>query len=286
MSASVRADAKRASVEARDALIAAVESLTAPKTVANWQGKKLTHRNDPPLLDVLRTAIGSNLGMGGGGGKLGFERSSIDPVAFALYEEIDGRVRSWLGELDAKVGKDVGPAQMLRSWLTLWNATHHEPADHDRRRRIIDSWSTRIDAIIDPPRRVEIGESGKPVPCPACGEDYVLTGHTGSDGEVDLDEAAWARALAVYERGRLEDSYAACGACGARWDGEPGMRWLRILIDEAEAATRSATPATDSAVVEIVADTSGVTRRGDRDDVSPEAVVQDLGDASTEGNLS
>lgn len=266
-----KAEANHASREARDALVAAVEALTAPQTVATWQGGKLRSRTDPPLLDALRAAIGSTVGMGGGGGALGSERNSIDYAAFTLFEQIDGRARAWMLEMGAQVGKELTPSQVLRSWITLWNATHHEPADHDRRRRVVDRWADAIENVIDPPRRIDLGGT-TPVPCPACGEEYVLNGHKRLDGAVDQDEAAWARALAVFERGRLEDSFAACGACGVRWEGENDMRWLRVLIDEAEATRALAEAAQISlrSAANMTADAleAEASRRGDPRDAS------------------
>jgi hypothetical protein len=214
-----------------------VDDLTRPKTVANWQGKRLARRVDPPMLDALQEAVASNVG-GTGSGKPGRERVPLDLGALDLIGAIDERVRAWLDELGARPGRDVTTTQALRSWFVLWSAG--EKAHERQLRAVLEGWVASVGHVLDPPRRIELGGSD-PVPCPRCGEEWVLNGHRRlGDDEVDVNEAAWARAVAVYEHGSIEESFAACAACTTRWEGVDGMRALRIEIDDAEAARKVA----------------------------------------------
>ena len=215
-------------------LLTAVDALSKPQRVAQWQGegesRKIFKRLDPPLLDWLQEAIGSNIG-GGGGGKQARERVPMDFGAFTLYEDIDGRIRSWMAELGATTGKNVTPAQMLRTWYTLWNAQTHTDSLNNAYAGIMEGWAQAIKDKLDPPKRIEITS-----PCPACGREWVNVGLKLMDGSDDPDDVERVRVLNAVEREKIEDSYAMCSACNRVWLGVPQMRTLRIAIDDAEAA--------------------------------------------------
>lgn len=215
-------------------LLKALDALTKPQRIAQWQGegedRKIFKRLDPPLLDWLQEAIGNNIG-GGGGGKPARERAPMDFGAFTLYEDIDGRVRSWLHELGAKPGKHVTPTQMLRTWYTLWNAQIHTDSLNSAYASILEGWEDAIKDKLDPPKRIEITS-----PCPACGAEFVNVGLKLADGSDDPDDVERVRVLNAVERERIEDSYAMCAACNRVWLGVPQMRALRIAIDDAETA--------------------------------------------------
>jgi hypothetical protein len=227
------------STDAQKSLRDLVDDLTRPRTVANWQGKRLVRRTDAPLLEMLHDAVASNVG-GTGSGAPGRERVPLDLGALELFGAIDERVRAWLADLDARPGKDVSPTQSLQTWHVLWSANTANAALEPQFRTVLERWVVEIGQVLDPPRRIELGGS-EPVPCPKCGEEWVLNGSQRLNGTVDPNDAAWARAVAVYEHGTLDESFAACAACGARWEGVLGLRALRVAIDDAEAAEAAVT---------------------------------------------
>lgn len=192
-------------------------------------GKRMKPRTDPPLLEQLRTAVASNVGGSGGGGKARRERTPIDVAAFATYEDIDGRCRALLTELGGKVGSGVTTEQALRAWYVLFQATNPTVADVERRRREIAGWEDRILDVLDPPKKIEIL-----APCPICGKQWVNIANKGIT-HPDPDDIEQVNALNAFERERLDDCYAMCVACETVWKGVTQMRHLRIAIDEAEA---------------------------------------------------
>jgi len=155
----------------------------------------------------------------------------MDFGAFALYEDIDGRIRSWMAELGAKPGKHVTPAQMLRTWYTLWNAQIHTDSLTNSYASILEGWADAIKDKLDPPKRIELM-----APCPACGAEFVNVGLKLADGSDDPDDVERVRVLNAVEREKIEDSFAMCAACNRVWLGVPQMRQLRIWLDDAEAA--------------------------------------------------
>jgi hypothetical protein len=221
-----------------DPLLVAVDALTKPQQVVEWQEavpekgieRAIKKRTNPPLLDWLALSVANNLG-GGGGGKPARERTPIDIAALTLYESIDERVKSWLAELGAKPGKNVTPTQVLRSWYALWIGGHHNDGIERAYTSVLEAWEQRILDILDPPKRIEIT-----APCPACGQEWHNLGLKLEDGTDDPDDAERVRVLNAVERATLQDSYAMCTACNRVWAGVSQMRQLRIAMDDAEAA--------------------------------------------------
>jgi hypothetical protein len=216
-------------------LLVAVDALTKPQVVAQWQGeegaRKIFKRTDEPLLVQLRTAIHNNIG-GSGGGKQARERTPLDVGAFALFERIDGRVRSWMSELGGKVGKDLQAEAILRSWFVMWSSGQHEPAEVLRYASVVEGWAQQIRDKLDPPPQIEITS-----PCPVCGVEWVNIGLKLPDGSDDPDDVERVRVLAAVERENMDDSYAMCKSCNRVWRGVGQMRSLRIAIDDREAAS-------------------------------------------------
>lgn len=219
-------------------LLDAVDELTLPRRTANWIDERLVHRTDPPLLEELRKAIGSDIG-GNGGGKQARERTPIDLAAFQLYDRIDGGIRSWLADLGDRPGRDILPEQALRTWYVLWSARPANAALRNRFQVILDGWADDIRDKLDPPTRIEIT-----APCPMCGQEWVNIGLKLDNGEDDPDDIERVRVLNAVERETLADSYAMCSACDTVWFGVTRMRELRIAIDDAEKARRHARPNT------------------------------------------
>lgn len=222
-------------------LLDAVDDLSLPRRTANWVDGALVHRTDPPLLEDLRDAIGSNIG-GSGGGKQARERTPIDLAAFQVYERIDGTIRAWLADLGARPGKDVLPERALRSWYVLWSARAANAVLEPRFRVILDGWADEIRDKLDPPNRIEIT-----APCPVCGQEWKNIGLKLDTGEDDPDDVERVRVLNAVERESLSDSYAMCSACGTVWFGVSRMRELRIAIDDAEKAREPACPSKGAA---------------------------------------
>ena len=215
-------------------LLEAVDALTKPQLVAQWQGEKgaqtIFKRTDEPLLARLRDAIRNNIG-GNGGGKQARERTPIDPGAFQLHEDIDGRIQSWMVDIGGKVGKDLLPEDVLRSWFPMWSAVVREPYEMTRYTRIIEGWVSQINDKLDPPNQIEI-TSG----CPVCGAEWINTGTKLANGSDDPNDVERVRVLIAVEHENMDDSYAMCRACRRMWPGLGQMRTLRILLDDAEMA--------------------------------------------------
>ena len=212
-------------------LLDVLDKLTKPQTVATWQGADIVRRTDPPLLDWLEDAIAADASGGNGGGKQARERTPIDVGAFTLYEDIDGRVRSWVGDLGGKPGKGLTPAQMLRSWYVLWNSGIHSEGITRAYLSILEGWVRAITDILDPPKRIEITS-----PCPVCGQEWVNIGLKLPDGRDDPDDVERVHVLIAVERESIRESFAMCRACDRVWMGTGGMRVLRIALDDAENA--------------------------------------------------
>lgn len=191
----------------------------------------VVHRMDAALLEQLRAAITSDIGGNSGSGRQARERTPLDVGAFTLYEDIDGRIRSWMVELDAKPGVALTAEQVLRSWYTLWMATNPEPAQEDRRTRVLEGWARQIRDKLAPPKRIEITS-----PCPMCGREWINVGLKLDDGSDDPDDVERVHVLTAVERESLDDSYALCAACETVWRGVTQLRALRNAIDDAEAS--------------------------------------------------
>jgi len=214
-------------------LLTAKEALTKPVRTAVMQhavtadGKNareegIRKRTDPSLLEQLRRAITSDLGGAGGSARPARERTSLDVAAFGMYEDIDGRVRSWLADVGERPGKaEVG--SLLDHWYVLWTAKAVEDAAVHAHTKILERWAVAITDLLDPPVKQEITQ-----PCPDCGQMWATVGR----GE----ETESVRALWAVWRENADDSYGMCRACDKVWRGVGQMRLLRIAMDDAEAA--------------------------------------------------
>ncbi|MET4780824.1 hypothetical protein [Glaciihabitans sp. UYNi722] len=219
-------------------MLNALDALSKPQHIAEWQGegnsKHIFRRTDPPLLDWLREAIVSNMG-GSGGGRQARERTPMAVGAFTLYEDIDGRIRSWMMEAGGTPIKAITPTQIIRSWYALWQTSN--PTDHrrDAYSGIMEGWADAIRDNLDPPKKIEIT-----APCPICGQEWINIGLKLLDGQDDPDDVERVRTLIAVERDNINESYAICKACDKVWKGVGQMRWLRIAIDDADATKATA----------------------------------------------
>ncbi len=212
-------------------LLTALDKLTKPQHVAQWQGdgseRKIFKRIDPPLLDWLLEAIVNSLGQGGGS-QQARARTPMDVGAFTLHEDIDGRVRSWMDDLGARPGKDLTATQILRTWYVLWSARNPSEGMMRAYAGILDGWAQAIRDVIDPPKRIEIT-----APCPMCGQEWINVGLKLGDGRDDPNDVERVRVLIALERESMQESYAMCRSCERVWKGVGAMRQLRIAIDDA-----------------------------------------------------
>ena len=213
-------------------LLDAMDAITKPVRSAILQdeldangthvGQKLVRRVDPPLLRQLRLAITGDLGSHGNGGKAAHERTPFDVTSFTMYEDIDGRVRSWL--LDAQIVPRPGVKVegLLRQWFPVWTAKILPDGLVERHTAILTRWASSIRDLLEPPTKQELTD-----PCPLCGQMWAVV---GSGEEIESVRALWA----VWRRTQ-DDSYGLCRACDHMWRGIGEMRRLRILLDEREA---------------------------------------------------
>ena len=208
----------------------AMNALTKPIRSAIWQdeldrggqhiGQKLIRHVDQPLLYQLRDAISNNLGAGGGGGKAAHERTPFDVAAFTMYEDIDGRVKSWA--LDAGMTASGLPVEdVLRSWFPVWTVKVIPDELVDRHTAILVRWAVGINDLLEPPTKQELTAA-----CPLCGQMWATV---GKGEETESVRALWA----VWRENR-DESYGLCRACNHRWQGVSAMRQLRISIDDLE----------------------------------------------------
>lgn len=207
------------------------ETSTSPASVDDPE-EGLMRRVDAPLLDRLRMAVVSSVG-GTGGGKQARERTPMDVGAFTLYEDIDGRVRSWLDSMGER-HPGLSAVEALRRWYVLWIAQPRTDDTKASYASTLDGWAGQIRDKLDSPKRIEIT-----APCPSCGEEWVNIGLKLENGEDDPDDVERVRALAAVERETIDESYAMCAACKSVWMGVGRMRSLRIAIDDAESAAKA-----------------------------------------------
>ena len=209
----------------------AMDALTKPIRSAIWQdeidsdgqhiGQKLIRHVDQSLLYQLRGAISGDLGSHGGGSKAAHERTPFDVAAFTMYEDIDGRVKSWA--LDAGMTRSTaGPELVLRTWFRVWTVKVIPDELVDRHTAILTRWAVSINDLLSPPTKQELT-----APCPLCGQMWATVGK----GE----EAESVRALWAVWRENRDESYGMCRACDHMWRGISAMRQLRISIDDQEA---------------------------------------------------
>jgi len=205
-------------------LLDLIDQLTQPEYVPiTRKGQRVT-RKDEALLEQLRRAVIGDVGGGRGGSRAARERTPMDVTAFTLLEQIDGRVRSWVHDLN---GDEKGElVSVLRRWYNLWTRYPRIEADTRRHSAVVAGWVTQISDIIDPPTKLEITSR-----CPECQQRWITRGSG--------NEAESVGALSAILRDGTEFE-ASCAGCGKRWVGVSQMRQLRIAIDESEKSSATA----------------------------------------------
>ncbi|UQE73852.1 hypothetical protein MYK68_14045 [Gordonia sp. PP30] len=153
---------------------------------------------------------------GAQGTRNGSHARSMPPVVLDVIDllaEIDATVPSWLPREAARPARWVGPESTINRLWALADAPWR-PQDVPTLRTItpvIEAWTTKALALIDPPRRWTI-----PAPCPACGATTVY--RPDSAGEVVRQPA-----LQVTEHG------CQCQHCKHLWEPQLFAHLARTL---------------------------------------------------------
>lgn len=180
-------------------------------------GKPIVQTFDP-LIKTLQERISSDVGVGAGKGKLGFERSPIDVKAFDLYSEIKDTVEAGLFETQLSITSDLAlNVQSLEARVTELR-TSGGIQEHRFFYFInkMESWVTRIWELIDPPREAELEGA-----CPFCGSTdwfdkegikstaLIVRHHDGKEPEAVCRRCAegyWRGPNALIQLGKMIDA--------------------------------------------------------------------------------
>ncbi|MCC3276389.1 hypothetical protein LJ753_10960 [Arthrobacter sp. zg-Y20] len=171
---------------------------------------------EEPLLSQLRAAI--RPGMEQGGGASGGRPAPLAVNALDLYLDIERTTHTfyWLHYSPG------GDRQSLEAMIQSWAATASAKEQTTKEAlKMIGGWVTRIRALFDPGKSIELQGA-----CPAegCGARYYCQ---EDDGEKIRKPALTAHPAAARP-------FAVCGACGARWEGELQLNVLATLMQTAE----------------------------------------------------
>lgn len=168
-----------------------------------------------PLLEQLREARYPNLGKTKGGGGNG---DVIDFQAVAIYENIDGIVRSWLEHYrQHSTGELIPLVKRLHEILKAEHAGGRLD-DPERMLSMFTKLATRIDDFFDPPREFELT-----APCPECGSGRVPEGDEPESGRPDDRPLKWAVRVPVRAGYAV---VAECHECGRMWAGRDDLTEL------------------------------------------------------------
>lgn len=176
----------------------------------------------PPLLDMLKEAIGSSLGKTGAGRSPDAERNIMNLKAFALWQHIDGTTRAWLHDLS----KQRPSGNLKHALVQLWgllDALHaSNQIKESRYLHIVEQfprWRAQIWEMFDPPIVKDLIGA-----CPNCNETSYR----------NLENAKSPALIAYYWKGIQPE--AKCQCCGERWVGESQLislgRVLGASVDE------------------------------------------------------
>lgn len=191
-----------------------VDKLSLPNRHDHWvpdpiTGLKLTTSWTNPLLDLLRVAV---YGSGGGYGRGGSEpdkRAVLNMDALDHMTSMHSGIQHLYDEAVGVASRRPTdePKALLRRWLRLYSrqvTTGYLPVSEPQRqeqvyRRLL-GWSTYIEALLDPPRTIELL-----VECASCERRYAYN---------PLGDRTSALVAQIWS-GR--ESYISCRACGSAW---------------------------------------------------------------------
>ena len=174
---------------------------------------------EDPLLTQLRSAI--RPGMEQGGGASGGRPAPLAVNALDLYLDIERTTQTfyWLHYSPG------GDRQSLEAMIQSWAATASAKEQTTKEAlKMIGGWITRIRALFDPGKSIELQGA-----CPAkgCGARYYCQ---EDDGEKIRKPALTAHPAA----GR---PFAVCGVCGTRWSSEEALADLATQISSRDEST-------------------------------------------------
>lgn len=165
-----------------------------------------------PLLSQLRAAI--RPGMEQGGGASGGRPAPLAVNALDLYLDIERTTHTFYWLHYSPAGNRQSLEAMIQSWAATASARDQTTKEA---LKLIGGWVEQIEALFNPGKSIELQG-----PCPAdgCGARYY---YQENDGERIRKPALTAHPAAACP-------FAACGACGARWEGEASLRSLAVLL--------------------------------------------------------
>lgn len=206
-------------------LLAAVDALTKPITDRQPEGspKQGETIKRAPLLAQLRSAIASDLTVGGGK-SLPNQRIPINAVALHMYDRIEKAITDAYRDVSGRPPA-LYPEEVLRAWYIVFEQSNPRDEIRDEWTARINGWVGEIERMFDPPKTCELVDT----PCILCGKAEVID----SDGNLTT---------AVIVEYRHDDSgmrieSTICRACKNVWDGEHGASSFRRYADEQAEAT-------------------------------------------------
>lgn len=182
--------------------------------------RRISRRDEPPLLEQLQDRIRTTLGDSGTRGA-NTGGSPIDISAFDKAREIDRDVRYWIEQLGGRPGADLTLTQLVRSWYLLRIGGVTPVGEDDRYRIILEKWATTVRDILDPPEQIPYRGQA----CPLCGETSAVK---TVEGDADDAVALWAFLRPAY---REEGSYGMCKACNRVLATDPDPLALRRIMN-------------------------------------------------------
>jgi len=178
-------------------------------------------RTEQALLTRLREAVSASTGGSGSSGSssLPSERTALNAGAFALWEDITGRIASMVeSATDERSVKD--PRRNLRRWLREWKEQvalgDIREQQELRQAGVLTRMIERIRDLFDPPTVKEF-----PGVCPSCRGRWWFT---------NTKEGARTSVLHCILRPG-EPVKVSCYDCGEHWEGERELMRLSLVLE-------------------------------------------------------
>lgn len=214
-------------------LLDAVDKLTLKDTSRVMQANEagiscVSEVVHEPLLIQLREAVVGGIGKHAGS-SAARERLPFDAGALRLFDDIVKQVNAWYLTTPKPV-EERHLEDRLRDWYQDFENRRRagrvsEAAEADAI-RIVEGWQRSIEAMFDPPVRLELTTE-----CPLCGERFAH------------DKATGDRVTAIIIEYRnigaetLDKATGLCRFCAAVWRGRSELRELRWAVDHPEEKT-------------------------------------------------
>lgn len=176
----------------------ALLKLTEPWATVETVAGRMQKVDHEPLIDMLETYAASSITGGGGQGGLASERSVIDVKAFQLLADIGTVSAIWLKPHPPARDTKLRLISAVAHRLGLWRAKDLLLVEMESTARMVETWADRAWDLFNRPREKEILAS-----CPECEKDRYY------------EEGVKYSALVAYY---LDQAWAECRVCGARWD--------------------------------------------------------------------